>query len=290
MDSYVSFRSIGAIGNFASQMQQYASLTAIALETNKEIAFPIESKTDGFGLRIFDAFNIPVRYEPASFFKNFRSKTINDTLLVDESVFELEQDVSYFLDCRFDLYLYWWKHRNQIRDQFDLNWQTSVLDIGHAFLDKNSRPDTKNISVHVRRGDYMSPAHSFVDLTRSSYYQVAIDKVVNDIATAYDNVDYRILVFTDDIAWCKKNFLSETEVTYVDTGNDYADMFVMSRCDYNIIANSSFSWWGAMLNRYNQLFNVSQHITTVCPVNYLLPHSPFAHINGNYYPNTWTSI
>jgi hypothetical protein len=58
-------------------------------------------------------------------------------------------------------------------------------------------------------------------------------------------------VFTDDHDWCRKNFKLKYEMVFVDHNserNNYADLYLMSKCDHNIIANSTFSWWGAWLN------------------------------------------
>lgn len=88
-------------------------------------------------------------------------------------------------------------------------------------------------SIHVRRGDYLQLSNKFIGLTMD-YYNKALSKV---------NAD-KYLVFSDDIEWCKKNFSGN--FTFVHEVN-YIDMFLMSRCDYNIISNSSFAWWGAYL-------------------------------------------
>ncbi|WP_150465918.1 alpha-1,2-fucosyltransferase [Francisella sp. SYW-2] len=100
------------------------------------------------------------------------------------------------------------------------------------------------VSIHIRRGDYVNhPLHGNVcDL---NYYNEAIKYISNKIS----NVQF--LVFSDDIQWCKQN-LKLTNAVYV-TGNkgknSYKDMQIMSLCNHNIIANSSFSWWGAWLNQ-----------------------------------------
>jgi hypothetical protein len=60
---------------------------------------------------------------------------------------------------------------------------------------------------------------------------------------SYDN----ILVFSDDISWCKDN-LKFDKMNFIEGLDNVEDMWLMSLCDNNIIANSSFSWWGAWLN------------------------------------------
>lgn len=89
-------------------------------------------------------------------------------------------------------------------------------------------------SIHVRRGNYLSlPEHHTVQTME--YYNEAMGRIGAD----------RYLVFSDDIEWCKQNFIGEEYIFIKDT--DYIEMFLMSMCDHNIIGNSSFSWLGAYL-------------------------------------------
>ena len=102
-------------------------------------------------------------------------------------------------------------------------------------------------SCHVRRGDYLK--HPVMCVCTPEYYTRAIQRM-----NAEANPDL-YCVFSDDIAWCRENLqplFGDREVVYVDwnKGEDsYRDMQLMSLCRHNIIANSSFSWWGAWLNR-----------------------------------------
>jgi hypothetical protein len=58
----------------------------------------------------------------------------------------------------------------------------------------------------------------------------------------------QFLVFSDDINWCEENLKLENSI-YINDEKDYNELYLMSLCDNNIIANSSFSWWGAWLNK-----------------------------------------
>ena len=98
-------------------------------------------------------------------------------------------------------------------------------------------------SIHFRRGDYVTSAemHGVCDL---SYYQVAIEEIKKH------NTDY-LLIFTDDKQWVKDNFYSELPFSIVDLScenSDIAELLLMASCHHHIIANSTFSWWGAFLN------------------------------------------
>jgi hypothetical protein len=97
-----------------------------------------------------------------------------------------------------------------------------------------------SVSIHIRRGDY---ANGFPMLPKE-YYQAAMQYFSDKYKEAF------FVVFSNDNAWAKENITFEKGI-FVDwnTGrNSYKDMYLMSQCRHNIIANSSFSWWGAWLN------------------------------------------
>jgi len=92
-------------------------------------------------------------------------------------------------------------------------------------------------SIHVRRGDYLQLSHIHPPCS-ANYFDRALESVPPTS---------RVLVFSDDIGWCK-NSLPIPNAEYIEGERDYVDLFLMSKCQNNIIANSSFSWWGAWLN------------------------------------------
>lgn len=102
------------------------------------------------------------------------------------------------------------------------------------------------ISLHVRRGDYVqnSTINKFHGICSLDYYKKGIKHVADSIQDPY------FFVFSDDIEWVKENLKIDYPVTYVSDGalKDYEELTLMSYCKHNIIANSSFSWWGAWLN------------------------------------------
>jgi len=103
-----------------------------------------------------------------------------------------------------------------------------------------------SISIHIRRGDYLSDQYNngFVGVCTEEYYSKAIDYIKRQVKTPL------FYIFTDDKEWVNENFKLENAV-YINhnSGKDsWEDMYLMSQCKHNIIANSSFSWWGAWLN------------------------------------------
>lgn len=103
------------------------------------------------------------------------------------------------------------------------------------------------VSVHVRRGDYLKVSEMYGGICTKDYYQKAMDMIKNKIKNPI------FYFFSDDMEWVKNNFYEENAV-YIepqmfDDYHDWYDMYLMSECKHNIIANSSFSWWGAWLNK-----------------------------------------
>jgi hypothetical protein len=100
------------------------------------------------------------------------------------------------------------------------------------------------VSVHIRRGDYASdPAtQKMHGLQPLDYYRQALKKINQKITNP------RFFVFSDDLDWCRTNLPMPEETVFVAGQKNYEDLTLMSKCKHNIIANSSFSWWGAWLN------------------------------------------
>ena len=114
----------------------------------------------------------------------------------------------------------------------------------------------KTCSIHVRRGNYVG--HDSHVTQTMDYYNKAM-KIIN--------AD-RYLVFSNDVLWCKENFIGEKFIFVEDT--DYIEMFLMSRCTHNIIGNSSFSYWGAM-------FGNPEGRKVTYPSNWFPNNNPDAH-------------
>ena len=104
-----------------------------------------------------------------------------------------------------------------------------------------------SVSLHVRRGDYiLNPeTNEFHGVCSLSYYKECIDK----ISTLVNKPNFYI--FSDDPDWAKQNLEIKHPTTFVSSGSgkSYEEMFLMSQCNHHIIANSTFSWWGAWLNQ-----------------------------------------
>ena len=109
--------------------------------------------------------------------------------------------------------------------------------------------DTNSVSIHIRRGDYISDPKSFINfggIASADYYDNAINYVENLVESPH------FFIFSDDIQYCKTLFSGKNKFTIVEDftneDNYHYNLFLMSACKHNIIGNSSFAWWGAWLN------------------------------------------
>jgi len=113
-------------------------------------------------------------------------------------------------------------------------------------------PDVTNwhiVSIHVRRGDYLNfpDKHPILPL---EYYKEAIKYIIEQ--EKWKPEEFEIFVYSDDPDWCMKNFTKEVFgydcfIQHTDEHPEN-DLYAMAMCQHNIIANSSFSYWGAILN------------------------------------------
>ncbi len=111
--------------------------------------------------------------------------------------------------------------------------------------------DNETVAIHIRRGDYLTEPSGIYSKCELGYYQAAVTKIV-DI-----HGPLMLMVFSDDTQWVVANFIqhfAESHRITVSEKNQgqtaYEDLRLMSACHHNIIANSTFSWWGAWLNEY----------------------------------------
>lgn len=107
------------------------------------------------------------------------------------------------------------------------------------FQIKEAVPDINDyVAIHVRRGDYVYQPQ-YHPLTTREFYQKAVEEV---------GINNKFLIFSDDLEGSKDLFDFIPTKYFYSTGVDWSDLYMMSLCKDNIIANSSFSWWAAYLN------------------------------------------
>ena len=105
---------------------------------------------------------------------------------------------------------------------------------------------SNSVSIHIRRGDYLQEKN-YCGLCDENYYKAAVEHICKHV----DNPHF--FIFSNDVEWCKEHIvpmLEEYDIVDCHSGQDsYKDMWLMSLCKHMILANSSFSWWAAYLNK-----------------------------------------
>jgi len=251
----------GGIGN---QMFQYAAAKSLALHHKTILKLDISPGTDksmpeGLKPRQFDLhyFNLPDTVATAADLKSFDSKSILGKIvektkpnhkrrIYREPFFHFDKN---FYNTEPDVYLkglrqsekYFLPFENEIRNVFEIRNDTIV-----AFQNiTNQLKNQNSVSIHIRRGDYLAKISlEVLGLIPLEHYQNAIELINSKIP------DPSFYFFSDDIQWVKENFQTPN-ATFVSgniSKNHIDDLYLMSQCKHNIIANSSFSWWGAWLN------------------------------------------
>ena len=160
----------------------------------------------------------------------------------------------------------------------NLSFKNISLYLGDSITKKI---DSENaVSLHIRGGDYLDPskANSFINVCTKDYYQAAINEIQKQVSSPI------FYIFTNDrnyassiLKECKLKpgsffFADDIKEKNYDDG---FDLFLMSRCKANIIANSTFSWWGAFLNKETHLVICPKHWTNTLPYthdNLILPN------------------
>ena len=250
----LTFQQIGYMGRLGNQMFQFASTLGVSNRLGFEARFPIENCLNYQGSGPFDSsigrcmdvkcdlmdcfdidpeYFIPQRHIKQEHFyheNKFEYNSETESLFDNTSLSGYFQTEKYFSEFR-DLILSQFVFKSPYKDSAESYIQT--------IREKNK--DSVIASIHVRRGDYlMFPDHH--PPCSPEYYENATIYMKEKL----EGSDIKFLVFSDDIEWCREEFTG-SEYQIVDINNTFSEMYLMSICDHNIIANSSFSWWGAWI-------------------------------------------
>jgi len=134
--------------------------------------------------------------------------------------------------------------------------------------------EANTVAVHVRRTDYLTEKR--IGALDEGYYRKAIDLIGRKVANPL------FVFFSDDIKWCRETFTAGNTIfcDQPEWGKDYHQLYLMSRCAHQIIANSSFSWWGAWLNNNDAKMVVRPAV----------PFTDHAFRYESYYPAGWIGV
>lgn len=235
----LSFNYLGNLGRLANQMFQYASLKGIATHRGYDFCIPpkeVFGQKDSMNgdLNLYDVFDI----------EKHNTINISQNTLLKEQAFNFDDEL--FNNCpdNVDLFGYYqtekyFKHiENEIRSDFTFDHE--LRENCSGFIKSLG---SEVISLHIRRGDYVyNPNHPVQSI---DFYKKALDLLPSTAS---------VLVFSDDFQWCdNQDFFNDDRFLISQESSADADLCMMTMCKYHIIANSSFSWWGAWLSKSEKI-------------------------------------
>lgn len=214
----------------ANQMFQIATVISYANQNNLTPLFPMlkEEKYGSYTKNIFRKLNLT----------NFNPNEIElDYHQPDFSYSEIPRSNKVRLNGYFQSELYFVKDRSLILETF-----TPTDQILNYIYKKYEDLLNDSLSIHLRFGDYRKIQDHHPLLSKTNYYENILEI----------NKRKNLLVFSDDIKRANKiRAFKNFDVKFITNEPEYVDLFLMSLCNDNAIANSSFSWWGAWLNKNN---------------------------------------
>lgn len=230
----IGFNKLGNNGHLGNQMFQYAALKGIATNRGYEWCIPPkESFGKPYNLRssIYDCFKL----------HSLKDIGFIGAQTLTEPHFQFSQNL--FDNCPDQINLMGFfqaeKYFKNIKQEIlkDFEFLNHIENSAKSFLSEYN--NTTKVSVHLRRTDYVDKKHIHVP-PPLEYYKNAMSMFEDSV----------FFIFSDDIEWCKQqNIFEKSNVVFSDTDNAYIDFCIMSMCDHNIIANSTYSWWASYLNK-----------------------------------------
>ncbi|WP_152184254.1 alpha-1,2-fucosyltransferase [Sulfurimonas indica] len=236
-------------GGLGNQMFQYAIAKSIALKNHDkfllDISFYAKQSLRKYELNLF---NIEEHFaKPESFLSKVTRKIgfVSKGYYIEKEIAVFDKSVFEYDNIILDGYWQNEKYFKDIRESI-LKDFTPKKELSHNVKEEylDIIKGCNSISIHIRRGDYLEKGtneiHGVCDLL---YYKKAIELLEQKI----DNPKF--FIFSDDISWCKDNLSFLNNPIFIDkTKSAIEDLELMKHCKHNIIANSTFSWWGAWLN------------------------------------------
>lgn len=260
----ITTRLIGGLGN---QMFQYATGRRLADHLQTDLLLDISgyaNRREGDTPRQYDLGCFPVRAElhgaspspgassgrptPIQLRRVLAKVGFGGRNIIKEKGIAFDQRVLTAPDGTY-LSGYWQNERyflgirSRLLDDFSL---TARLDPTNEAMGELIHKVT-SVSLHVRHGDYVtnSVTNKFHGTLSLAYYARAVEIVASMVERPH------FFVFSDDPAWCQENLRLDHPTSHVTQNTSefaYKDMWLMAQCQHHIVANSSFSWWGAWLN------------------------------------------
>ena len=273
----ITYSNIGHFGRLGNQLFQIAATLGIARKLGYEVKFPIENMTtpsiehfkDGKILNI--TFDVPKAFIFSEHLLAPKSQ-INAPYLIRENQFHFNDSFFKILDGSdlsgyFQSEKYFLHVENELRTL--LTFKAEISERARMLFPK---VPGRTVSIHMRRGDYVYQ-QEFHPVCDADYYLQA--------ANLFRDEDTYFIIFSDDIDYCKTIFVENENIIYTDNSDPYVDMCLMSMCDHNIIANSSFSWWAAWLNN-------NQNKKVIAPKKWF--GIAYQHNTADLYCSNWITL
>ena len=228
----ITYNTIGTHGRFGNQMFQYAALYSIAKTRKYQFGVPYKLKTENeyFNFCLPECFSNLSALDSSDY--TALNKAQERQFTYNAGIFGIQDDTD--ITGYFQSEKYFVDYREQLLKEFAFN-----DNIYKQAVDMRSLTRLPTISIHLRLGDYINlqDKHPICSL---EYYAEALELLPSDLL---------IYVFSDDIPQATEFFKSlNRKVVFTESNDKYVDMCLMTLCDYHIIANSSFSWWGSWLS------------------------------------------
>tara|TARA_B100001113_G_scaffold294207_1_gene251109 strand:- start:917 stop:1741 length:825 start_codon:yes stop_codon:yes gene_type:complete len=268
----IGFNALGRMGRLCNQMFQYAALRGLSSKIGAEICIPYyqDAVDDGIGnmlrTELFDSFNLKVK---TGLLNNGHAPVVQERFFhFDQELFDNCPDhVS--LQGYFQTEKYFKHIEYQIRAEF--TFLDEILEPCKELIGTISDP----IALHIRRGDYVINSENHFNLPLE-YYEAALKK--------FDD-NRNVIVFSDDSKWCHEQSLFDGDRFIIsDNDDNRVDLCLMSLCNDFIIANSTYSWWGAWLSSHPNK-KVIAPVQWFGKTGYTKDHD-----TKDLIPETWTRI
>lgn len=284
--SFVTCYVQGGLGN-----QLFIIFTTICVAITQKIKYIIPKQDNSPSVTprktYYDTLLASIDTEEMHIYKkrsSFRFSEKNDMLYQEIPRIEHPTMLSGYFQSR--------KYIDPIRDfivnNIKLNNELDIkaFDLTLKLINDKKQKDAKLIFLHVRRGDYLTLSHF--------HYNIPLEYYQNAILEHQNKYKCLFVVFSDDMPYCKEafsNILSNDEVYFCKSSKDYIELMVMSEMDGAIIANSSFSWWGAyLMEAKKELIQKTESPFIVAPKKWFTPFDANSQNDRNVERHNWKFI
>ena len=242
----LTFNKLGYYGRLGNAMFQFATLLNVAKVNGYTFGIPYNNEiprntisdhtgTYNYGLDIHKCFELNI---PDSSGHKAEYRFRPNGFEYDPSILNIKDNTD--IEGYFQSEKYFKENKDFVLNTFRFK-KEFILAAEKKMVNYRKGNNKKIIFVHIRRGDYVNLQNSHPLLSFYDYYIPAMEK--------FDKKNTIFVIFSDDIEWCKTKFINNGNIYYSETNNPFVDLSLMAMCDGAIIANSSYSWWGAYMIR-----------------------------------------